>query len=148
MAANATIARFGYPDTLLAAYGHWLVLLRPQQATLGSLVLACTGPAQAFGDLSAAASAELARVARDIETTLAQEFAFDRINYLMLMMVDPHVHFHVLPRYAAARSFDSTTFEDPGWPGPPRLDHHTPLGGTAFAALRSQLVAAWPEVGR
>ena len=26
--------------------------------------------------------------------------AYERINYLMLMMVDPHVHFHVIPRYS------------------------------------------------
>ena len=28
--------------------------------------------------------------------------AYERINYLMLMMVDPDVHFHVIPRYTAA----------------------------------------------
>ncbi len=37
---NETIQRFGYPATLVAEYEHWLVLLRPAQATLGSLVLA------------------------------------------------------------------------------------------------------------
>jgi diadenosine tetraphosphate (Ap4A) HIT family hydrolase len=35
------------------------------------------------------------------------------------MMVDRHVHFHVIPRYAGERSFDVTTFTDSGWPGPP-----------------------------
>ena len=41
----------------------------------------------------------------DLDTALAKTFAPDKLNYLMLMMVDPDVHFHVLPRYAAARAF-------------------------------------------
>ena len=40
----------------------------------------------------------------------------------MLMMVDPHVHFHVIPRYSEARQWDGIAFPDAGWPGPPRLD--------------------------
>ena len=37
---NPTIEKFGYPTTLIREYEHWLVLLRPEQVTLGSLVLA------------------------------------------------------------------------------------------------------------
>ena len=33
-------------------------------------------------------------------------------NYLMLMMVDPHVHFHVIPRYAAPQRFEDVDFPD------------------------------------
>ena len=36
---NQTAVRFGYPDTLIREYDHWLVLLREPQATLGSLIL-------------------------------------------------------------------------------------------------------------
>jgi len=31
---NDTIRKFGYPDTLIHEYDHWVVLLRPQQVTL------------------------------------------------------------------------------------------------------------------
>jgi hypothetical protein len=31
---NETINKFGYPKTLLKEYKHWVVLLRPKQATL------------------------------------------------------------------------------------------------------------------
>ena len=37
--ANQTAVRFGYPGTLIREYGHWVVLLREPQATLGSLIL-------------------------------------------------------------------------------------------------------------
>ena len=40
LAMNVTMQKFGYPDTLIAEYDHWVVLLRPSQVTLGSLVLA------------------------------------------------------------------------------------------------------------
>lgn len=140
---NATIRKFGYPDTLLAEYGAWVVLLRPQQATLGALVLACTEPAQAFSAVSREGCAELARVSADIERVLGAQFAYDKINYLMLMMVDPDVHFHVLPRYGAPREFASVAFEDPGWPGPPRLDYATELGAQRFGKLAAQLREAF-----
>src|SRR3982751_6626331 len=69
---NETIERFGFPDTLVAEYQHWVVLLRPAQPTLGSLVLAAKGDAIAFSALDAAAFAELPRAIADIETALAQ----------------------------------------------------------------------------
>ena len=39
----------------------------------------------------------------------------------MLMMVDPHVHFHVIPRYASQRDFLGLSFVDQDWPKPPDL---------------------------
>ena len=48
---NETIAKFGYPETLVAEYTHWVVLLRPAQPTLGSLVLAAKSEASRFPDL-------------------------------------------------------------------------------------------------
>ena len=61
---NETILKFGYPDTLITDYSSWVVLLRPQQATLGTLILASKEPVQAFGDVSAA------RNSRRLRTTL------------------------------------------------------------------------------
>ncbi|HZU51781.1 MAG TPA: hypothetical protein VE968_07895, partial [Sphingomicrobium sp.] len=51
----------------------------------------------------------------------------ERINYLMLMMLDPHVHFHVIPRYSEPRTWNGVEFVDEGWPGPPRLETATKL---------------------
>ncbi len=143
VAANETIAKFGYPHSLLADYEHWSVLLRPQQVTLGSLVLACREPATRFSDISPGAFSSLATVVADIEATLGQAFAYDKINYLMLMMVDPHVHFHVLPRYAEARTFAGVSFEDPGWPAVPNLGAHTDLDQGQRAALVEHLRGLW-----
>jgi diadenosine tetraphosphate (Ap4A) HIT family hydrolase len=114
---NATIEKFGYPATLIAEFEHWVVLLRPAQPTLGSLVLAAKSDATAFGDLPAEAHAELKTVTATIEAALTGAVAYSKINYLMLMMVDPHVHFHVIPRYEGERSAAGMTVADAGWPG-------------------------------
>ena len=120
---NPTMHKFGYPDSLIKEYDHWVVLLRPQQATLGALVLICKDPAAAFPQISGGAFAELKGIAGTMEAALKFCFSYDKINYLMLMMVDRDVHFHVLPRYADARSLGERQFQDPGWPGPPDLSH-------------------------
>jgi len=143
--ANATMTKFGYPGTLVADYAHWCVLLRPAQATLGALVLAARGEEQAFSELPAEAFAELATAVADIERALAAFRAYDRINYLMLMMVDPHVHFHVLPRYGESQRFEGVSFPDPGWPGPPELGQAVTPDERTAAALVAALKAAWTK---
>jgi len=143
-APNATIASFGYPGTLIAELDHWVVLLRPRQVTLGSLVLACKEAATAFGQVSPAAVAELGQATAGLEAMLRSAFAYDKINYLMLMMVDPHVHFHVIPRYAAPRAFDGRDFADAAWPKPPDVTQALGLAPEAFERLREHLRAAWP----
>jgi diadenosine tetraphosphate (Ap4A) HIT family hydrolase len=141
--ANDTMRKFGYPDSLIREYDHWVVLLRPAQVTLGSLVLAAKSDATAFGQLPAGAHAELEVITREIEATLFAEFGYEKINYLMLMMVDPHVHFHVLPRYSGAREFGGISLGDAGWPGPPDLKSAADLVPAQFEALRSRLSEAW-----
>jgi diadenosine tetraphosphate (Ap4A) HIT family hydrolase len=70
-----------------------------------------------------------------IETALAAAFRHDRINYLMLMMVDPDVHFHVLPRYEKERELAGQRFVDRSWPGPPDLSQVQQLGPAVRDAL-------------
>jgi diadenosine tetraphosphate (Ap4A) HIT family hydrolase len=141
---NETIVRFGYPDTLIAEYGHWVVLLRPEQPTLGSLVLAARSDAEAFGDLPPEAMAELATVIPALETTLKGAVDYAKINYLMLMMVDRHVHFHVIPRYEGTREAAGITVEDKGWPKAPALGEAVALDAAGIAALAGWLRGRWP----
>jgi diadenosine tetraphosphate (Ap4A) HIT family hydrolase len=106
---------------------------------LGSLVLVAKSDATAFGQLPPGAHAELSTITSDIEVMLAREISYDRINYLMLMMVDPHVHFHVFPRYETRRTFAGEEFVDAGWPGPPDLKSGRQLDPAASEQLRNQL---------
>lgn len=144
---NETILRFGYPDTLVAQYRHWLVLLRPQQPTLGSLVLAAAGDFTAFSELPPDAFAELHRVVSDIEAALRGAVGYGKINYLMLMMADPNVHWHVIPRYEGAREAQGVTIADQGWPKLPQLGEAQALEPGEIEALREWLRLHWPAAG-
>jgi diadenosine tetraphosphate (Ap4A) HIT family hydrolase len=142
---NATMTKFGFPETVVRDYEHWCVLLRPAQPTLGALVLACKDEATAFSAITPAAFTELATATRGIEHTLATFRAFDRINYLMLMMVDPDVHFHVLPRYSSAQDYRGITFADAGWPGPPELSRAVTLEPETRDQLVADLRRIWTD---
>ena len=141
---NPTIEKFGWPATQVREFQHWVVLARPAQPTLGSLVLAAKSDATAFGDLPGAAHTELKDVTKAIEAALAQAVGYTKLNYLMLMMVDPHVHFHVIPRYEGAREWpngeaSAREFVDVGWPKVPDLGHAVALDGADLAALTGWL---------
>lgn len=142
---NQTMKTFGYPGSVVAEYDRWVVLLRPQQATLGALVLVCREEVTAFSAISPGAFDEMGRIVREIEAALTSAFAYEKINYLMLMMVDPHVHFHVLPRYSAPREFAGVTFTDPGWPRVPDLGNAPDVDEHCRAALIARLRDCWSK---
>ena len=142
---NQTMTKFGYPDTLIRQYSYWSVQLRPKQATLGSLVAICIEPAESFGHLSVDAFAELKQVTSETEAALRSSFGYAKINYLMLMMTDPDVHFHVLPRYPEVRQFEGVSFADPGWPGPPDIKFHNPVEMPTRVALIELLRSRWAQ---
>lgn len=137
---NPTIEKFGYPATLLKELRHWAILLRPAQVTLGSLVLAARSDATAYSALPAEAFAEQAEAIALIEGALGSFVHYERLNYLMLMMVDPNVHFHVIPRYSEPRRWNDLQFPDAGWPGPPDLSSAIRLSDDQIAALVAQLL--------
>ena len=129
---NATIEKFGYPATLVRDYTHWVLLVRPAQVTAGSLILAAKSDVTAYGELPKAAFTEQATIVAELEHMLRGAVNMDKINYLMLMMLDPHVHFHIFPRYQGERSFAGLELADHGWPGPPDLKSAVELDLTAI----------------
>ena len=137
---NETMKSFGFPETLVRQYGHWVLLVRPSQVTIGSMVLVSTSDETAFGMLPPQAFAELGDIIPSLETALKSLVVYEKINYLMLMMVDPHVHFHVVPRYSGGRQLAGIEIADAGWPGPPDLKGATRLDDGQIAALRDALM--------
>jgi diadenosine tetraphosphate (Ap4A) HIT family hydrolase len=143
-ALNATMKKFGAPDTVIRDYRYWLVQLRPQQVTLGSLVLIAKENATAFAHLSPEAFSELKTVTAELESALKSAFNYDKLNYLMLMMVDPDVHFHVIPRYNSPRFWAGQEFSDTAWPGPPQLNLNLEFQEVDRINLRDELMRCWP----
>jgi diadenosine tetraphosphate (Ap4A) HIT family hydrolase len=136
---NRTLEKFDYPATLLAELDHWVILLRREQVTLGSLILAAKSDAVRYSELPPEAFTEQGEAVRRIERALAAFVAFEKINYLMLMMVDPNPHFHVIPRYAELRRWKGFEFADEGWPRAPRLDSAIILDDGQIADLVGEL---------
>lgn len=140
---NETIIKYGYPENLLKEFRNWVVLLRPQQITAGSLVLACKENAESLSAVTQEAYKELSMITREIEKTLKSAFNIDKINYLALMMVDKQVHFHVIPRYSKPRELGKVTFTDLDWPKPPNVLHSHDLSKKDFSFLKEYLLKHW-----
>jgi diadenosine tetraphosphate (Ap4A) HIT family hydrolase len=140
---HATLQKFGYPATLIAELDHWCIVMRPAQATLGAVVLIAKSEATSIAALPTQAFAELQQATHLIETGLQKFCPFDKINYLALMMVDPHVHFHVLPRYVGPKNFDEVRFVDPGWPALPDMKFANTHSPETAQKLHKALVDAF-----
>jgi diadenosine tetraphosphate (Ap4A) HIT family hydrolase len=112
---------FGLAENLLGDFEHWTVLLRAKQVTPGSMVLIANRLVTSMADLAPDEGAELGHVCARLETCLRTQLGMEKINYLALMMVDPHLHFHVIPRYSTPVEADGREWSDSAWPGPPDL---------------------------
>ena len=101
---------FNYDELLIKEYKHWYLLLRSNQTTIGSMVLIEKNFHTKFSDITSESFAEFGKIIKEIELTLKTLFRYDKINYLMLMMRDKEVHFHVIPRYSKEVTYKSITF--------------------------------------
>ena len=112
---------FDINNLLIKEYKHWYLLLRKRQVTIGSLVLIEKSFKTRYSDISFHSHCEFASIVIDIESSLQKNFNYDKINYLMLMMVDKEVHYHIIPRYSRQINFNGFRFIDSGWPSMPDL---------------------------
>jgi diadenosine tetraphosphate (Ap4A) HIT family hydrolase len=130
----------------LTVYGNasWTWSVRPRQPTLGASIVSLNRFAERVSDITGKEATDLRDMFVTLETAQRRAFGYEKINYLMLMMVDAHVHYHVLPRYAETKRFGERSFPDGGWPKLPDLgaDHadgdEAVLAGIV-AALRDAL---------
>ncbi len=107
---------FDKKNNLLKDYKHWSVLVRNVNTTLGNCVVISKEHHDGLGESSKEEMAELAVIAKELETAIKKTFNCQRFNWLCLMMKDHHNHFHVLPRYDSPRQFAGGTWTDEGWP--------------------------------
>lgn len=142
---NNTILKFGYPDSLVGELGNWTVLLRPRQVTIGSLVLACSEEISSFSQLSPESAMQIPMVMGKIEEMFKSTLNPPKINFLALMMMDPHVHFHVIPRYEFPKEIFGVSSVDNGWPKGPKLGEIIELTKEQEVQLLSLLRSAWTD---
>ncbi len=134
-------AKFRLDDLHLTACDGWVLSLRPAQLTLGAMVLSVASGTQDLAALNDTEASGLARGLGLAERLAREVYGAARINALCLMMQDPVVHFHILPRYAAPVPRHGRTWSDADWPGPPVIKPaETPE--PVLLALRDELRSA------
>ncbi len=121
MIHEKVLEKFGYPDALIKEYDYWYWLLRPEQITLGSSILITKEYYSKYSDLTREHFLEFEKIVKEVENNLGNVFNYDKMNYLMLMMVDPSVHYHVIPRYSEPITLNGIEYFDKGYPGLPDL---------------------------
>jgi diadenosine tetraphosphate (Ap4A) HIT family hydrolase len=131
-------AKFRLEELRILDTAHWTWSVRTTQPTLGATVLSLRRHAGSFAAVTSDEMADLATAVEIVERSTQRAFRHDKINYLMLMMVDPHVHFHVLPRYASTQRFADLDWQDRGWPAVPNLGAD-PCAPEVLSAIRSAL---------
>lgn len=126
----------------------WIWTIRPKQVTLGSSILSLKRTCYKYSELSEKEFSDLNDIIKRIENTLSLCFSYDKINYLMLMMVDKQVHFHVIPRYKSEIQFWNVQWRDYSYPFFPNLEmiNDNDVDLEAFSGyIRSKLV---PNMGK
>ena len=141
---NATLQRFGHPATVIFERRHWVVLIRPRQTTPYSAVIAAKSSAERLADLQPDEAAELPAVIARYEAAVRRLAPAVKFNYLALMMVDPHPHFHAIPRYQSVITIDGVAHEDRDFPRPPDVLQGLDVDAGTLERWRAALAAAVP----
>ena len=133
--------KFRLEELGIALVGGWCLSVRPGQLRLGAMILSSGSGARLMADLTPAEQQSMGEAFVLAERLLGSAFGAERINYLCLMMQDPIVHFHVLPRYSNSLARFGRVWDDPDWPGPPVV---TPVTSNddVLAAVREELKRA------
>ena len=125
MAENNTLIefqnKFRTEELLVYRNEAWTWSVRPAQPTVGAGVLSLNRFALRLSDVTAMEMGLLADAIGEIESRVESVFNHSVMNYLALMMVDHHVHYHVVPRYGGVRHFAGREWVDNGWPGLPAM---------------------------
>jgi diadenosine tetraphosphate (Ap4A) HIT family hydrolase len=111
--------KFRVEELKVMENSSWTWSVRPGQPTLGAGILSLNRYALKLSDVTGEEMKDLADLIRVMEGTIQAAFGHNIMNYLMLMMVDHHVHYHVIPRSEETRSFAGKEWVDKGWPALP-----------------------------
>ena len=90
----------------------WTLVLNENQATLGRVFFALNHHETDIARLTDAEVVSLWAFVRETKAALTALFAPDHFNYMFLMNLTPHVHFHLFPRYAQPREFGGQSYTD------------------------------------
>jgi|SRR3989344_3956927 len=107
------------PNSFISETKHWEVYLNPDQYYLGRCVIAAKRNVGTMSDLTDDEWLDFANLAKKIESCFKKIFESTMFNWTCLMNgayqndpPDPHVHWHLRPRYKNPVEFAGQTFDD------------------------------------
>ncbi len=132
---------FDKKNNLIKEYKYWNLLVRNRNSTLGNCVVVLKRHAEALGEVIKEEMQDLQLVTKETEHALKKAWNYDKINWMLLMMQDKHVHFHVLPRYAEKRSFVGVEFIDDAWPAMEKIftEKKTDLSQETLRKMKAEI---------
>jgi diadenosine tetraphosphate (Ap4A) HIT family hydrolase len=116
--ANPIWEAFDADNTLIKEYDYWKLCLRTEQNKVGRCVAILKRDAFPLSEVLPEEMAEYAQLVKDIEKALKETFGAYLVQYMCLMFVDKHVHFHIVPRYTEPVSFVGREWVDDNKPNP------------------------------
>lgn len=119
---DAFLKKFDINNLTIYESKYWRWSIRPLQCTVGAGILSLIRPAETLKEITEEEGADFSKIVSVIENTLSKCYNQQKMNYIMLMMVDNHVHYHVIPRYDHAITINGIEYGDECWPKPPVLD--------------------------
>jgi len=114
--------KFNIDELTIYENDNWIWSLRPKQITFGSSILSFKKTTNELSKLTVNEFMDLHDVIQVCEKTLKKVLGYSIINYLMLMLVDKQLHYHVVPRYSEPIIYNGTKYEDKLWPNPPKMN--------------------------
>ena len=118
---------------------HWTLVLNENQATLGRVFFALKRHETDVAALTEDELLSLWAFLRETRRALTALFAPDHFNYMFLMNLTPHAHFHIFPRYADVREFADQTWVDSCFGDHYDPNETRPVDDAAMEALVSAL---------
>ena len=105
---------------LIAETDYWVILLAPDQRYLGTCVVALKRFDGDLGGLTDEEWLDFGLIVKNLEAAIRKSFKSVLFNWGCLMNSsylndppNPHVHWHLIPRYKNKTEFEDFIFEDP-----------------------------------
>jgi len=124
---------------VVLAKNHWTLVLNENQATLGRVFFALNRHETDIAALTEGELTSLWAFLGQTKAALTALFAPDHFNYMFLMNLTPHAHFHIFPRYAGGREFAGQTWADSRFGGHYDPDEARAVDDATTVALVSAL---------
>lgn len=101
------------PETrCIKEFKYWIVCIREKQVNLGSSVILLKRETPSVANMLPEEAAEFPEVVKWFEEVCTKKFNAVKFNYLIMMMKDPFVHYHAIPRYDTEVEMFGKPWED------------------------------------